>query len=280
MRLTHLGRTVAGLAVLAVTSSALAMPASAQDAPTIGKAALEAFAAKYAPGQYTAADLELEPNIDDIEELADLACAPEGYTPSSDLILLNLVESGVGPTAILVSADISVDDDPSNREVTCTFGVLLTKTGTTFDGSYSFTVGSGVDANETLTGPVSGNGVSFGPVYTDIEYYANATFSASGSQLNPAQRVVSSPVSTAKTPSQKKAAKKSYAKKVKAAKKAYKKAGKSKKAKKAYNKKLKAYKTAYKKAIAPTSTTVNQLQNYIAPTPYTLNALLNSSHQV
>lgn len=272
MHLTHLGRAVAGLAIAAVTSSALALPASAQDSGTFDGAALEAFAATHAAGRYSAADLTNEgANVDGIESLADLACKTSEAAPSADLVLIDYQDTGVGPEAFTVSADVNIDDDPSTREVTCNFAVLLTDDGTSFNGTYSFTVGSELDINDTVSGPVSGDLIGIGPIFTDIRTYAEGVLSASGNQLTPSQRLVNVPTTTAKTPAQLASAKKAYNKKVKAAKKAYKKAGKTKKAKKAYKKKLAKAKTAYRKAIAPTAGVIAQPQAFVATFPYSIS---------
>lgn len=281
MHLTHLGRAVAGLAIAAVTSSALALPASAQDSATSDRAALEAFAATHAAGRYSAADLTNEgTNIDGIEALADSVCETSQADPSADLVLVDYQDTGVGPEAFTVSADVNIDDDPSTREVTCNFAALLTDDGTTFNGTYSFTVGSDLDDDETESGPVSGDLIGIGPIFTNAEEYAQGVLTASGNQLTPSQRVVNVPTTTAKTPAQVASAKRAYNTKVKAAKKAYKKAGKSKKAKKAYKNKLAKAKTAYRKAIAPTAGVIAQPQAFVATFPYSINIQMDGDDDV
>lgn len=294
MRLRTLPRLVAGLATLAVAATALAMPASAADSSAdvkqfpINSAVLADFAATHAAGRYSAADLVAEGDIEDIEAVADQACADPatpGIAPNSNLVLLNYAESPVGPTVFLISADVNKDDTIATYEASCNFALFFTNDGTSMNGSLSMGVTSDVPegASESLDPLVTRSGTFDGdlfyvePVFTTVTEWANVTFSASGNQLTPSQHNVTTKVSTPKTKKQKKAAKKKYQAKLKAAKKALKKAGNTKKAKKAYKKKVTAAKKSYRNAIA-TYKYVTRLENYTAVAPFSLAATLDGSN--
>jgi hypothetical protein len=295
MRLSTASRLIAGLATVALASTALALPASAAESSTstvkqfdVDRSVLTDFAATHAAGRYSAADLVAEGDIDDLEALADEVCAnpaTPNTAPNANLILLNWAESPLGPTVFLFSADVNQDDDITTYEKSCNFALFFTNDGTSMNGSLSMAVTSDIpegadvslDPLVTRSGPFNGDNFYVEPVFTTVTEWANVSFSASGNQLTPSQRNVKAKVSTPKTKKQKKAAKKKYDKRVKSAKKAYKKAGKTKKAKRAYKKKIATYKASYKKAIA-TYKYVTRLQSYTAVAPFTLAATLDGSN--
>lgn len=284
MRISHVARLAAATATLAVAATALAMPAQADtpDAPVdrVQAAAARALDA-HAPGAFTAADIEAEADlVDSLEALSDEVCDVNGQSVSlnSNLVLLNIVDSGRGPFSALVSSDINVDDNTASYEQTCNFALILAADddATTFDGSYTFSALGGTPA-PVVSGPVSGDVVTTSPVFTTVDEYAEARLAASGttSTLSPAQRTVVDTVVTPRSAQAKKAAKKKYATSVKAAKKKYAKAGKTKKAKKVLTRQTAAAKRAYRKAIAPTTTRINRVESYVARTPWSINGTLD-----
>ncbi|KQX74238.1 hypothetical protein [Aeromicrobium sp. Root472D3] len=287
MPIPHLVRVAAATATLAVAATALAMPASASTESTVSAAAARAVA-DLGPGTFSTADLAAEDDlIDSMEALADQTCNVSGQSVSlnSDVVLLNVLDSGAGPVAALVSADINLDDDQSVYERTCNFAFLVSEQSTTFDGSYSFAVTSDVpdgqssslDPLKTVTGSLNGEYVVSTPTFTTVTEFADASLTSSGStsKLTPAQRTVRDVVTTPKSAQAKKAAKKKYDKAVKTAKKTFKKAGKTKKAKKVLARKTAAAKKAYARAIAPTSRAVDRVETYTARTPWSMSGTLD-----
>jgi hypothetical protein len=288
MRISHVARSAAAAATLAVVTTGLAAPAQAAASDEHVKSAAARYVADHGAGTFSARDLASEGDlVDSMEDLSDVVCDPtgQGATLNSDLVLLKLVDSGSGPISALVSSDINLDDDPTTHETTCTFAFLVADTSTTFDGSYALTVTSDVpdgatvslDPPKTVSAQFTGEAVPTKPVYTTVDEFADAVLRASGttSKLSPAQRTVVDNVTTPRSAQAKKAAKKKYAKAIKAAKKKYAKAGKTKKAKKLLARQTAAAKRAYTAAITPTTTRVNRVETYSARTPWSIDATLN-----
>lgn len=275
MHLTYFGRAIAGVAAVGLATSLLAMPASARTDPAHPDSDAS---------QFQAADQVPESTIiDEMEARADTVCGPAGAQLNSDLVLLNRVSTTWSPNVYLVSADINLDGDTSDYERTCNFAVLTSSSRSGHhEGTYSFTAGSdpaegsdvSADPDQTHVVSFSGTIAISEPIFTTTDEYAHASFSASGNFVQPSSYIFKRKITEAKPAKQKKAAKRVFNKKIKAAKKAYKKAGKTKKAKKAMNKKIAAAKRAYKKAIV-TRRVIEQTVTHTLRAPFVVSGALN-----
>lgn len=277
MYLRTLSGLVAGFASIALVTTAFAAPAiAAEPTPTITRADAAEFVAAHGEGRFVAADAELDEFFLQLESLSSVLCQAIGA--DSSLVLLDIEESQQ-VASLLVSADVDTDG-VDGRDSTCTYAMLVTDEGLTFNGSYTLDVSSSLDPVTRRTALLSEDIALTEPVFTDIEQFAAATLTATGQTLQPATRWVNTKVSKAKTAKQKKAAKKKYQAAVKSAKKKYAKAGKTSKAKKVMTKSISRAKKAYKKAIAPSTRTVRKKQSYTLKKPFALSAILNGADDV
>lgn len=279
MYLRTLSGVVAGIASVALATSALAAPAhAAEQRPQITRADVSEFIAANGTGKITPADADTDELFASLTLISDSLCSVGGHPADSSLVLFDFAEAP-GVLSLGVSADVNTDDSPEPDE-TCTFALLFADEGSTFTGRYTFDVTSNGDPTTRRTGTLSEDLSVTSPVFTDIDWYANASLTASGKTLTPTSGWVNTKVTKAKTAKQKKAAKKKYQAAVKSAKKKYAKAGKTKKAKKDMTKRIARAKRAYKKAIAPSTKTVRQLKKYTASKPFTLSMQLDDADDI
>lgn len=272
MRLRSISGFIAGVATLALTTTALAVPAeAAESTPTISRAAVADFVKANGTGRIAPADAEFDDLIRELETLSSMMCQAVG--PDISIVLLDLAEAQQ-VTSMMVSADIDTDGR-DGFDTSCTYAMIFADEGLNFTGRYTMDVSSPLDPVTQRAANLSNDYVLTEPVLTNIEDYAEATLSATGKTLKPATRWINTKATKAKTAKQKKAAKNKYQAAVKAAKKKYAKAGKTKKAKKTMTKSINRAKKAYKKAIAPSTRTVRKQQKYNIEKPFALAAVLN-----
>lgn len=300
MRSSFLSRSVIAAASLAIGSAALAAtPANAASTSGITRDMVLTATA----GVRAAA------NTDDgwsfatgraIDRIVSRACGMEFDSENHlDGVQANPVTAG-NVDGIFLSANVHEYNDAgegSRRQ--CTFAVLTT-TDTNFvlSGNASVSVTSQPYsesevvlplATTTATPTLAGDVFVTGPIMTPeaTAVVTAASFSAAGNATRPFTVTTQQKVATPKSKAAKKAAKKSYSKKLKSAKKAYTKAidkagkNKSKKAaaKKAYAAKRAAAKTAYDAAVA-TSKVITVTTPQAENRPFSVNAALQPSNDL
>jgi hypothetical protein len=159
----------------------------------------------------------------DEDDAAVKICGPGVAVDGSEFY--DTAESGDEAEVDVYSYAIGAGDIPDSL---CTFAIISTDDESTLNGNYTLSVG----AAAPVSGVISGSLLVTKPIITKFSTLESATFTASGKQMTP------------KTSSEKKAAKKKYAKAAKAAKAKFAKASKAAKAK--Y---VKAKKTAKAKKV-------------------------------
>ncbi len=284
MRTTLLSRSVVAVASLAIGSAALAaVPASAATPSGITRdmvltAAAGVRANPAAPSVIGFGNYGPEANRA-LRAMVNRTC---GIDPDGPELAVGSISAstaggksadGVVVSAILYNLD-EIDTDGSSGPPTgrlCSFGALATTAGrSVLTGTATLTgVPAAALSRDVFVTRASNRNLSV-IFESDIEE-ALPTFTAVGSavQSNPVK------ISTPKTAKQKKAAKKTYAKRLASAKKAYKKAldkagsskNKKKAAKKTYDKKRKAAKASYKKAVATSKIVIKK-----KATPFSVSA--------
>ncbi len=280
MRTSILARSAIAAATLAVTASALAAtPATAATSTGVTRATV--LAAADGVRNESPTEAEATATTKALRNIASRSCAidveaGEGLIyaygsateadRSADGVLVygyiyNFIEGQ--PRICLVGATAAAAPDT-------TLSGKATVTATTVPGGEvvlqaSPTVTSSLSRDVSVTAPLS---------LSTSDQVTSSTFTSVGTT----SKVVSAKVATPKTAKQKKAAKASYTKKLKSAKKAYKRAvdkagdnkSKKAKAKKTYNKKKKSAKASYKQAVATSKIVKKTVRQ-----PFTLSASEN-----
>lgn len=234
MRSSTLRRLAAITISMAVAGAALAAPASADPQEATWQNGLD-----LKPGSVFS-DL----SDSTVRMIIHNACgATTPYVTASDLDDVAYASSGSEAESLLISATVDLDG-VDGFDTTCTFGVIETDiTGpyaAQLTGSYRLVVSSPVDVTATVEQPVAPSFSTYTrPIFTDVDEYATASLTSTGSRVEQRPGKVSVP-GVPKTASQIDRAKLSRAKYTKMAKKTYAKAKKRATAIKSKSKKKRA----------------------------------------
>jgi hypothetical protein len=169
------------------------------------------------------------------------AAAAERCGPAATPLKSSSGGTGTGATIDLYTYETN---DPAEDMLTlCSFAVVRAGGNAQLSGYYIVSADSG---GSDVYDAVQGTTVVTEPLLTNPAF-SPVTARSGGNRLTPVSTIV--PTQVARTPAQKKAAKKTYDKAVKKARKQYKKAGRSDKAYKKMSKAIAKAKKAYKKAL-------------------------------
>lgn len=270
MNTTLLSRSVLAVAALGVGSAVLAaVPATAATSDVTRGQVLTATTALRAepdpdPGTFSPATNKA------VRVLANRACSVDQdselhFTSVGATVEQNPVVDGLVVTAVIYPADLLQGSGGLPR--ICTFAALAT-----VNGNYSLNGSATLTAGRSSTSQLSGHVFVTRPINNAYDQPADSMeVSAAGRAGMIITTTTPTKVSTPKTSAEKKAAKRAYAKKLKSARKAYDKAGRTATAKKAYAKKKASAMAAYKKAIA-TSRIVNVTKTQTESRPFAVSA--------
>ena len=282
MRSSLLTRSVVAVASLAIGSVALAATPATAATPsgTTRDQVLQLAASARAGGN-------------EISEATSIAAAAIlnrecGYAAGRIVNPGNVTDvSPFGVDAIVdgvyLSGTVRDGDGQDTNVGECSIALVAPRSaGAVLSGQGNLTVAeSSLNSTKTAQSTLSGDvGVTALPSATDTYAPSGFSYSANGTSTTTITSTTTETVKTSKTTAEKKAAKKTYKKRLASAKKAYKKAiakaGKSKAkkaaAKKKYKAKKAAAKKAYLKAIAPRVTTITKTTSTPSSSTFAVSA--------